>query len=74
MYVCICHGLKETDVAAAQSAGAADAHGVFSSFGVEPQCGQCLSHLHGMMCQKKCHAHGQAGARQHQCANPSHGH
>ncbi|MDK9719991.1 MAG: (2Fe-2S)-binding protein [Rhodospirillales bacterium] len=70
MYVCICHGLKESDVSAAQSAGAADAHGVFSNFGVEPQCGRCLSHLHGMMCQKSCKAKGQSGKHGHgQCTH-----
>ncbi len=62
MYICICHGLKESDVFAARTAGAEDAKSVFSSFGVEPQCGRCVAHLHGLLCQGACSSKGRQGA------------
>lgn len=58
MYVCICHGLKEHDVHAARSSGASDAQTVFSSLGVQPQCGRCLDHMEGMLCDHGCKSPG----------------
>lgn len=65
MYVCICHGLKESDVHSARQAGAADSNAVFSSLGVQPQCGRCVEHIDGMFRPGACRANGETGCRAH---------
>lgn len=49
MYVCICNALTESDVRAAETAGAATHGEVFRHYGVKPQCGRCCSSMRGMM-------------------------
>lgn len=49
MYVCVCHALTDRDVRAAESEGAARGSEVFRHFGLKPQCGRCVSSMHGML-------------------------
>lgn len=51
MYVCICHGLTDSDVESAEKNGATQETEVFCHYGVKPQCGKCIP---SMRCLMKC--------------------
>jgi bacterioferritin-associated ferredoxin len=42
MYVCICNGIRETEVRKAACAVAGDAEAIYLALGKEPQCRMCL--------------------------------
>lgn len=42
MYVCICNGIKDKDLARAVQAGSCCTASAYSYLGSTPQCGQCL--------------------------------
>lgn len=66
MYVCVCHGINERDVAKATCNGACKAADVFRQHGVRPKCGRCLSTLRNMV------GEGCADTRQNAPANAWH--
>ena len=49
MYVCLCHGINERDVAQAACNGACKAADVFRQHGVRPKCGRCVSAMRQMV-------------------------
>ena len=42
MYICICNGHRDTDIAAAAANGQRCVRQIYAQLGGEPQCGQCL--------------------------------
>ncbi len=56
MYVCICNGYRDRDIAEAARHGHRDAPGAYEALGGGPQCGQCLSHAQAILDA----AHGEA--------------
>lgn len=45
MYICLCRGITDRHVHAAQENGADTAKGVFESHGASPKCGKCVRHI-----------------------------
>lgn len=58
MYVCLCNGLTQRCVSGAISAGASDAHSVYSSLDCAPCCGRCQPMIEDMIDD---HKGGEAG-------------
>lgn len=61
MYVCLCHGLKSRDVEAAIVQGISRPADVHRHFGVEPQCGRCLSTIKDMAGDRRGKKDGKSG-------------
>lgn len=49
MYVCICNGYRDRDIAQAAQHGHRDAPTAFEALGCGPQCGQCLSYAQAIL-------------------------
>lgn len=56
MYVCICNGYRDRDIAQAARHGHRDAPAAYEALGCGPQCGQCLTYAQAILDE----AHGEA--------------
>ena len=49
MYVCICNGIRETDLRACAREVPGDAEQVYHELGFTPQCRMCLDEAEGIL-------------------------
>ncbi len=48
MFVCVCHAIRERDVAGAIDTGAQSIGQVYQQLGVRPSCAKCVPHIRDM--------------------------
>ena len=60
MYVCLCNGLTDAQVAQAVAAGASRLKEIYAACACRAQCGRCARMLNGMLRAGCCREHGSA--------------
>ena len=49
MYICICNGIRESDLRAAVNSGTRNTRELFRLMGAKPKCGTCLRHAQAII-------------------------
>jgi bacterioferritin-associated ferredoxin len=54
MYVCVCNGIKDTQVKQAANSGVQTVGGVFKAHGCKPECAQCVNCIRTIIKEEGC--------------------